>query len=242
MKLENLTSPAETSSRRRYDDACAAAHAMDIFGERWAMPVMRELMFGPRRFGDIRRTLPGLSANVLTQRLEQLEAAGVVQRRKLPPPASVQVYELTSWGYEAGPIFAAMGRWAARSPFHDPARPFSPVSLMLSFRTMMDPARAKGMDGRIGFRLGEDSFLLTLVDGQVSPARGSVEGADVVLAGDASTLAAAAYAGQPLAALEAAGALRIEGDRALAERFVTLFPLPEKAAASQDVAGSGATL
>lgn len=215
---------------------------MDIFGERWALPVMRELMFGPRRFGDLRRSLSGLSANVLTQRLTQLEAAGVLLRRKLPPPASVQVYQLTSWGYEAGPIFQAMGRWAARSPFHDPARPFSPVSLMLSFRTMMDAASARGINGRIGFRLGEDSFLLTLVDGHVSPARGSVDGADVVLIGDASTLAAAAYAGRPLAALEAAGALRIDGDRALAERFVTLFPLPEKAEASQDVAGRGATL
>ena len=228
MKSLKLTDDANGSTRRRYDDACAAAHAMDIFGERWAMPVMRELMFGPRRFGDIRRTLPGLSANVLTQRLEQLEAAGVLRRRKLPPPASVQVYELTPWGYEAGPIFQAMGRWAARSPHHDPARPFSPVSLMLSFRAMMDPARARGFTARIGFVLGEDSFLLTITEGHVAPARGSVEGADVILTGDAATMAAAAYAGQPLVPLEAAGALRIDGDRALAERFVTLFPLPEK--------------
>lgn len=228
MRLEKLTNDV-ASARRRYDDACAAAHALDIFGERWAMPVMRELMFGPRRFGDIRRSLSGLSANVLTQRLEQLEAAGVLHRRKLPPPASVQVYELTPWGYEAGPIFQAMGRWAARSPFHDPARPFSPVALMLSFRTMMNADRAKGMNSRVGFRLGEDSFLLTLVDGHVTPARGSADGADVVLTGDAATLAAAAYAGAPLAKLEAAGALRVEGDRALAERFVTLFPLPAKA-------------
>ncbi len=206
------------------------------------MPIMRELMFGPRRFGDIRRTLPGLSANVLTQRLEQLEAAGVVQRRKLPPPASLQVYELTPWGYEAAPIFQAMGRWAARSPFHDPARPFSPVSLMLSFRTMLDADRAAGMNGRIGFRLGDDSFLLTMVDGKVTPERGSAEGADVVLTADAPALAAAAYADVPLADLEATGALRIDGDRALAERFVTLFPLPAKADASQDVARRGATL
>ena len=202
---------------------------MDIFGERWAMPIMRELMFGPRRFGDIRRTLPGLSANVLTQRLAQLEAAAVLRRHKLPPPASVQVYELTAWGYEAGPIFQAMGRWAARSPFHDPARPFSPVSLMLSFRAMLDPKLARGFTAKIGFVLGEDSFLLTFTDGHVAPARGSVEGADTVLTGDAATLAAAAYAGQPLSALEAAGLLRIEGDRARAERFVTLFTLPPKA-------------
>ena len=107
---------------------------MDIIGERWALPVMRELMLGPRRFGELKASLRGISANVLTQRLEGLEATGVLKRSRLPPPASVQVYELTPWGYEAGPIFQAMGRWAVKSPTHDPTRPFSAVSLMLSFR------------------------------------------------------------------------------------------------------------
>jgi DNA-binding HxlR family transcriptional regulator len=240
MKLEKLTDKGEGAARRRYDDACAAAHAMDIFGERWAVPVMRELMFGPLRFGELRAALPGISANVLTQRLEGLEAAGVVARRRLPPPASVQVYELTAWGYEAGPIFQAMGRWAARSPTHDPGRPFSPASLMLSLRTMADPARTADFDARIGFRLGEAEYLLTLDRGTVTPRRAPVEGADLVLTGDAATLAAAVYGGAPLDVLEAAGRLGIEGDRALARRFVALFPLPTKA--SQDVAGAGARL
>src|SRR3546814_19137908 len=113
---------------------------------------MRELMLGPKRFGDLREGLPGISANVLTQRLEGLEAAGVLVRRKLPPPASAQVYELTPWGYESEPIFQALGRWAARSPDHDPSLPLSAVSLILSFRTMFDPARAQGLDARIGLR------------------------------------------------------------------------------------------
>lgn len=213
---------------------------MDIFGERWAVPVMRELMFGPLRFGELRAALPGISANVLTQRLEGLESAKVVARRRLPPPASVQVYELTAWGYEAGPIFQAMGRWAARSPSHDPARPFSPASLMLSLRTMADPARAADLAGRIGFRLGDAEYLLVLEAGGVTPTRASAEGADLIFTGDAATLAAAVYGGAPLEVLEAEGRLRIEGDRGLAERFVALFPLPSKA--SQDVAGPGATL
>src|SRR6478735_6090294 len=142
MKLEKITN----SHRRRYDDACAAAHALDIVGERWALLVVRELMMGPKRFSDLRASLPGISANVLTQRLEGLEAAGVLTRRKLPPPASAQVYELTPWGYESEPIFQALGRWAARSPSHDPTLPFSAASLLLSLRTMLDPARAGGLD------------------------------------------------------------------------------------------------
>jgi DNA-binding HxlR family transcriptional regulator len=229
MKLEKITEKSETRSRRHYEDACAAAHALDLVGERWALPVMRELMLGPKRFSDLRASLPGISANVLTQRLEGLEAAGVLVRKKLPPPASAQVYELTEWGYESEPIFQALGRWAARSPAHDPTLPFSAASLLLSLRTMLDPRRAGGLDARIGFRLGEETFLARLAEGRIEIARGDVDDADLVLTGTPPVLAGAIYGGQPLGALEGAGVLGIRGDRALAERFVGLFPLPPKA-------------
>jgi DNA-binding HxlR family transcriptional regulator len=230
MKLEKITQNSETRSRRHYEDACAAAHALDLVGERWALLVMRELMLGPKRFSDLRESLPGISANVLTQRLEGLEAAGVLLRRKLPPPAASQVYELTEWGYESEPIFQALGRWAARSPAHDPTLPFSAASFFLSLRTMLDPERAKGLDARIGFRLAEETFLAHLADGRIEIARGALDNTDLILAGTPSVLAGAIYGGQPLAALESAGVLEIEGSRALAERFVGLFPLPPKAA------------
>ena len=203
---------------------------MDLVGERWALLVMRELMVGPKRFSQLRAGLPGVSANVLTQRLESLEAAGVLLRRKLPPPASAQVYELTPWGYESEPIFQALGRWAARSPSHDPSLPFSAASLILSLRTMFDPARAGGPEARIGFRLGEETFLVRIRAGELGFVREVIEDADLVFAGAPAALAGAIYGGQPLTALEAAGAVVVEGDRALAERFVTWFPLPPKAA------------
>lgn len=228
MKLEKISKTRPPAPKRRYDDACAATHAIDIFGERWAVPVMRELMLGPRRFGDLKSSINGISANVLTQRLEGLEAAGVVLRRKLPPPASVQVYELTPWGYQAGPIFQAMGRWGARSPEHDPTRPFSAVSLVISFRTMLDSERAAGLSARFGFVLGEQRFLLALDDGAVTIGR-DWESADVIFTGRPSAIAAVVYGGAPLDTLIADGALALEGDRALAERFTTLFPLPAKA-------------
>jgi len=230
MKLEKITKTSEASRRRHYDDACATAHALDLVGERWALLVMRELMLGPRRFSDLRASLPGISANVLTQRLDGLEAAGILVRRRLLPPAATQVYELTEWGYESEPIFQALGRWAARSPAHDPALPFSTVSLMLSLRTMLDAGRIEGLDARIGFRLGEETLLAHLAGGRIEIARGPLDGADVIFAGTAPVLAAAIYGGQPLATLEAQGALRVEGDRALAQLFTTLFPLPPKAA------------
>jgi DNA-binding HxlR family transcriptional regulator/putative sterol carrier protein len=228
MESEKVT---EKPAKRRqwYEDACAAAHALDLLGERWALLVMRELMFGPRRFNELRARLPGISANVLTQRLEGLESAGVLTRRRLPPPASAQVYELTAWGLESEPIFQALGRWAARSPAHDPHLPFSAASLLLSLRTMLDAGRASGLDARIGLLLEGESYLAHITNGQVTIAVGTVEGADLVLEAAPRVLAGAIYGGQPLAALEQAGALRIEGDRALAERLVTLFPLPPKA-------------
>lgn len=190
---------------------------------------MRELMLGPKRFTDLRADLPGISANVLTRRLEELETRGLVARRRLPPPASIQVYELSQWGYEAEPIVQVMGRWATRSPAHDPAMPLSATSLMLSFRTMGDPARMKGLRAKIGFVIGNETFLMAIDNGRLRVDRGAVDGADLIVSGPAPVIAAAVYGGVPVAALEADGALRVAGDRNLAAKFVTLFPLPEKA-------------
>ncbi|QGM93326.1 transcriptional regulator [Methylocystis rosea] len=233
MKLVKLTKKTVAdrtrSSARSYDDACGAAHALDLIGERWALLVMRELMFGPKRFSDLRADLPGISANVLTQRLERLEDIGALSRRKLPPPAASHVYELTPWGYEIEPVLGVLGRWAARSPLHDPTLPLSAASLMLSFKTMFDASRAKGLNARIGFRIGDETFLVHIHGGACDAARQALNGADVVFAGQARAIAAAVYGGAPLQALEAEKALWVEGDRALAERFTSLFPLPQKA-------------
>jgi DNA-binding HxlR family transcriptional regulator len=231
MKLQKLTTRDE-AGRRRYDDACGTAHALDLIGERWALLVMRELMLGPKRFSDIRADLPGISANVLTQRLEGLEAAGLLIRKRLPPPANTQVYELTPWGYEVEPIIQTLGRWAARSPAHDPRLPISAVSLMLSFRTMFDAGRARGVKGNIGFRLGIETFLARIEKGQFRSGRDQLKEADVVFTGSAAALAAAVYGGQSLDALAEAGALTTEGDRALAMRFLSFFPLPAKVESS----------
>ena len=223
MKLEKLTKPRANEDKRRYDDACAAAHGMDLIGERWSMPLIRELLLGPRRFSDLRVSLHGISANVLTQRLEGLEAAGVLLRRKLPPPASVQVYELTPWGYEAAPIFQALGRWAVRSPHHDPTRPFSPVSLMLSLRTMFSDAAAGGLEARIQLIMHGEPFFWVRREGSISIGRGETADPDLILTGDPSAIAGFVYAGAPLAAIAA------EGDLELAKRLPSLFPMPDKA-------------
>lgn len=219
MKLEKITD----RSGRRYDDACGTAHGLELIGERWALLVVRELMFGPKRFGDLRASLPGLSANVLTQRLEGLEAAGIVRRRKLPPPASVQVYGLTPWGQEAEPIISELGRWAARSPRHDPTLPLSPASMMLSFRTMFDAEKAGEARMVLGFRFGEEAFVVTVAEGTLTARRDQPDAAEVVVMATPEQVAAAVYMDQPLPEATVAG------DAAVFERFADFFALPDKA-------------
>jgi DNA-binding HxlR family transcriptional regulator len=174
----------KAAERRPYHDACGTAHALDLVGERWALLVMRKLLLGPKRFSDLRADLPGISANVLTQRLAGLEAVGLLVRHTLPPPARVQVYELTQWGYDAESIIISLGRWATRSPAHDPTLPLSATSLMLSFRTMFDPARAGGLDARIGCCFGAETFFVRIAHGALVVSRGPIDGAAVVFAGN----------------------------------------------------------
>ena len=225
-----MTKSPPALEKRWYDDACGAAHALELVGERWALLVMRELLFGPRRFGEIREGLPGISANVLTQRLASLETAGIVVRRQLPSPANAQVYELTRWGYESEPIFQTLGRWAARSPTHDGSLPLSAASLLMSFRTMLAPDRAKNFEATLGLRLGSDAFGVRVQHGTLTIRRGQPLDATVVLAGEPAAFAAVIYCGQSLEAARKSGAITVEGERAVAKRFVTLFELPPKAA------------
>lgn len=204
------------------------AHGLELLGDRWTLFVVRELMLGPRRFSDLRADLPGISANVLTQRLSELEANGIVVREKLPPPASVQVYGLTEWGYEAEPIIQELGRWAARSLGHDPTLPISGVSILLSFRTMIDRARIGDLKLNVGFRFGEDQYLAHIDPDGIHVERGRAEDGDIVFTGQPAALAAFVYGGVPLEALAKDGALALHGDPALAARFADLFVLPPK--------------
>ncbi|MBB3691501.1 helix-turn-helix domain-containing protein [Sphingomonas sp. BK580] len=227
MKLENVTKrPA--ARERWYDDACGTALAMELLGERWALLIVRELMFGPRRFTELRAGLPGISANVLTQRLERLAATAVVEKVELPGRATG--YALTEWGYEAEPAIMTLGRWAARSPDHDPTLPLSAASMMMSLRTMVDLARAPGPMA-IGFLFGRDSFVARLAHGALPIERAPAFG-DAVFDTDPQTMAAIVYGKRPIAAAEAAGSLRFGGDRAAAEAFIDLFHLPAKATAA----------
>ncbi|WP_216352870.1 winged helix-turn-helix transcriptional regulator [Sphingomonas sp. LM7] len=200
---------------------------MDLIGERWALLIVRELLLGGRRFGEIRGALEGLSANVLTQRLEGMEKAGILRRRTLPSPANAQVYELTKWGRALEEPIFALSRWAAGSPAHDVTLPLSNTAFMLSLRTMMHPRADPDFAPDLGFRIGGDPFRAKIAGGKLEIERRDPEGADILFAGEPSMLAATFYGRDSLSMSMREGRVTVTGDIALGQRFVDLFSLPK---------------
>src|SRR5699024_2218132 len=225
MKSQIDTKEIDALNNRWYNDACGTALALEFMGERWSLLIMRELMLGPRRFSDLRASLSGISANILTMRLERLQTLGVLHRRQLAPPANVQVYELTEWGYQAEPILQAMGRWAVRSPLHDASLPLTPVSAMLSLRAMLRPRhRAPAMI--VGCRFGRDVFTARLSEHDLQLERGEHNAADVEFDTDTTSFVQPVYGKKSMDDLEAEKLLTLAGSRAIAQAFVDCFELP----------------
>jgi DNA-binding HxlR family transcriptional regulator len=213
--------------RRKYDDGCAVAHALDLIGERWALLVVRDLLLGPKRFTDLLVGLPGASPDVLTQRLRELAEAGVVHRRRLSPPAASWVYALTNWGAELAPIVLGLAKWASRSPGMRYDAPLGTDSLVLSLKALFDGPAAAGLEATIALHLGDERFQVCIADGQLTVTRGETDRPDATLDTDQATLLSLLRSDRPLDAALASGELRLAGDRALVERFRRLFPPPQ---------------
>ena len=215
------------ATMRTYGDGCSIARALDLVGERWALLVVRELLLGPKRYTDLRRGLPNASPNVLSERLRELERAGVVRRRKLPPPAGSRVYELTDWGLELEQTVISLGRWAARSPTPPSDAPvLSADSIIIALRGLFDSGAAHGLRASYELRLGEDRFRIEVADDAIQAARGGTDQADATIDADPDTLNAVLFGGRSLTDAQRSGKMTIEGDKAAVKRFVRLFPVP----------------
>lgn len=215
------------SSKRTYGDRCGIARALDLIGERWALLVVRELLLGPKRFTDLRSGLPHLGPDVLSQRLRELGEAGIVYRRRLPPPAASNVYELTAWGRELEPVVLGLGRWGSRSPAANGESVFGVDSAVLALKTLFAPAAAGRLDARYELRLGEQRFELRVRDGSLRVSPGHAADPDAIIETDPGALAAVLWHGRSLVSAERSGDLALRGNRSLAKRFLRLFPLPE---------------
>jgi DNA-binding HxlR family transcriptional regulator len=211
------------TERRSYADPCGVARALDIVGERWALLIVRELMLGPRRFGQLRDGLPDTSPNVLAQRLRELEQDGVVRRYTLEPPASLTVYELTERGRQLEPILLGLGRWGSASP-RIAGREMSVASMLMALKSMFDPAT----DARViyGLQLAGEEFGVRIADGEIAITRGRPGKTDARIATDVTMLRTVVFLGTGVRAAEEAGALTITGDRRAAARFPKYFRKP----------------
>jgi DNA-binding HxlR family transcriptional regulator len=206
------------ATMRTYGDPCGIARGLDRIGERWALLIVRDLLLGPKRFTDLRGGLPHVSPDVLAQRLRELESAGIVQRRKLAPPAASQVYELTEWGHELEPVVLALGRWGSRAPFPPSDAELGVDAFVIALKTLFDPSAADGLHARYELRLGEHRFHARIADGRFDVARGSADQPDATIEAEPATLARVLWHGGR------AHDLAVEGDESAVTRFLTLFP------------------
>ena len=203
---------------RSYGDACGIARALDVVGERWALLVLRELLFGPQRFSDLRRGLAGASSNLVADRLRELTARGVVQRRKLAPPAGSWVYELTEWGRELEPVIVALGNWGLRVPLPDGPVTLGPVSVLLYLRTAGRPA--PGDDSSVQLDFDGRVWTARTGGGQVRIEAGQTTRADAVLRTDPVTLNALLEDPDMLDSALAGGSATVAGDLAVVRRLI----------------------
>ncbi len=218
-------------ARRSYDDGCAAAHALDLIGDRWALLVVRELLLGPKRFSDLRACLTGISPNVLTQRLNDLESAGIVQRRTLQPPASSRVYVLTAWGMLLEPVLLELLKWGVRSPAFERGRSLTADAMALSFKAMLKPGLEKSASFRITLVMGCHAYHLALNQTMLAIVRGEPP----CHPADAGSWAAATLHAEPVVVLQLAygkrpledalesGECRVEGDPSALQHFFSCF-------------------
>lgn len=211
---------------RTYGDSCGIARALDRVGDRWALLIARELIHGPKRFTDLRAGLPGVGPDMLSQRLRELEAGGVLTRRTLPPPSAARVYELTEWGSELAPVLLALGCFGSRAALPAPASPLSVDAAVMALETTYRAPVAPAVPVRYGLHLGEQAFELEPREEALLVRRGPARSPAVALHSDTETLVAVLWHGLELDAAIADGRLILHGDRAAAERLLEMFPAP----------------
>jgi DNA-binding HxlR family transcriptional regulator len=212
------------TSRLRYDEGCLAAHALNLIGDRWALLVVRELMFSTKRFQMIRAGMPGITASVLTGRLAQLVEVGVVEH-----DGRLGTYSLTDVGRALLPVLEELCRWALLIPGHDPSRFISPSALMISMGVNIFPDLAKGKDALAGFDFHGEAFEMSLASGRLQTKAVSRPQAPFIISGNGNQQAAAVYGAVPLNGLIKKGVVDVSGDIAAAVDFLSFFSLRPQA-------------
>ncbi len=216
-----------------FEQYCPVAHALGLVGDRWALLILRDLLHGQKRYTDLLEGLPGIGTNILAGRLHDLEEAGIVAKRKLPPPAASTVYELTDYGRELEEVFYALARWGARSLGPPgPDDELYPEWGVNAFAALFMHEAARGLTETYVLKIDGDVFSVQLEDGRMHASVGAVEDADVTIEIDMPMLFR--LAGGELSPREAlkTGLASIEGDKAAFERCFQVLTLAPRTLAA----------
>jgi DNA-binding HxlR family transcriptional regulator/putative sterol carrier protein len=229
------TAKAPKASPRRYGQYCPVATSLDVLGERWTLLIVRNLMMGPQRYTDLRQALPGVATDLLTARLRTLEEAGYVERRRLPRPASVMVYQLTPAGQRIAVVVLELGRigLARLGPPADDDLVTSDA-LVLSLRPSFRPEVAGEVEESYQLELDGESYVVNVHPGWAETGRGIASGPELTLTATTQAFAALISGAVDAKAALSAGDVSIEGPRRALGRFLAIFsyPVPSEPAAT----------
>ena len=208
----------------RYQQYCALARTLDVAGDRWTLLIVRELVAGPRRFTDLIDGLPGISRNLLAERLRGLERDGIVVRRELAPPVARQVYELTDVGRDLAAAMGPLIAWGTRR-LGDRAsgESFRTRWAAVAMSALADRTVATGVSETYQYVVGDSAFYFTVDDGSIQLHDGRAEDPAVVLTTDEETWADIASGTITASSAAATGALEVAGDRQAAKRLAKIF-------------------
>jgi DNA-binding HxlR family transcriptional regulator len=205
---------------RSYDEYCAAAKALDVVGDRWTLLIVRELALrGPCRYTDLRNGLPGIASNLLSERLRDLEHAGVIVREDAPPPIATTLFRLTPRGEELRPVLDGLVRWGI--PLMVEQKPDDAVRsqwLTWAAEMMLADRRPDAPSVTLALQTGDQPITIELSDGAVRAHLGSTDRPDATLAGPPRPIMGLLLGLLELDDAKAVG-VSFEGDPAVLERI-----------------------
>jgi len=211
-------------ANRSYGQYCGLALALDRIGDRWTLLIVRELLPGPARFGELHEALPGIATNLLTRRLRDLEEAGLLERTTLPAPANVPVYELSLLGEGLGPVVREISLWGAR--FMEDAefqRPANPRSMIMGMSVMASTVSMEDLDATVHLLLDGYDISIVMDGASADFSLGIPPEADAGIETDYEPLVAILKGRATPDELIAEGKVVISGDESAARSFFELF-------------------
>jgi DNA-binding HxlR family transcriptional regulator len=219
--------------KRKFDQYCPMAHALSLIGERWSLLIVRDLLHGPKRYTDLAQGLPGIGTNILAARLRELESAGIVAKKKLPPPWASTVYELTEYGAELKEPLYALARWGARTL--GPPKPddeLYPEWGVNGLPALFNAEEARGLTETYVLKVDGDVFTARIVNGSIDVSVGGAEDADLVVELDMDTFFALAGGQLELRDAASRGGARVEGTPAAVDRCFRVLSIAPRISAA----------